>query len=71
MFTNITKENEDFILKNLNRYPYRGLIAEIAREIGQSRQSVWQKIHFRRNTVLLNLLQKKAEEKMQITKQTV
>lgn len=70
MFTNIDKKTEDFIIENLNCYPFRGLITEIAGEIGQSRQSVWQKVHFRRNKVLLNLLHQKAQTKMQVAQQS-
>lgn len=52
-------ENISKYKAKLNKHPYRGIISEIAKEQGVTRQSIWNQINLYQNPRILAILAKK------------
>lgn len=65
MNTNIAKEEIEFIKKNLGRYPYRGMVKELAHSLNRKQQNVWRSIVKAENLTLIAEVKRRAEQRTQ------
>jgi hypothetical protein len=59
----LTKNEEEQVLKNLSRFPYRGLVSQIARIRGRKPQTIRESIVEKRNPELLLIIFNLAEQR--------